>query len=273
MNWWNFVSLMWLQTTADLLYPIMSRCELMKFCIFDVITDNPEREVCPQCQVVNWWNFVSLMWLQTTECSMPFLVERCELMKFCIFDVITDNNDISELSEIVLWIDEILYLWCDYRQQLTAHLRAGLVVNWWNFVSLMWLQTTRQQDSCILCMLWIDEILYLWCDYRQHNILIPFDRVVVNWWNFVSLMWLQTTYLHRVPNQCLLWIDEILYIWCDYRQQVFQSIVQYPVVNWWNFVYLMWLQTTQYSHQIVYQQDITQIRNKKNVCKTTKPAL
>ena len=86
-------------------------------------------------------------------------------MKFCIFDVIIDNGQLQMQDAEMLWIDEILYLWCDYRQRTTLYgevvvscelmkfcifdviidnqrasdKRVQAVVNWWNFVSLMWL--------------------------------------------------------------------------------------------------------------------------------------
>ena len=93
-------------------------------------------------------------------------------MKFCIFDVITDNSSLGIQRFNVLWIDEILYIWCDYRQLVVNDAYRLAVVNWWNFVYLMWLQTTVGVSQSRYLRLWIDEILYIWCDYRQHDIRI-----------------------------------------------------------------------------------------------------
>ena len=133
---------------CDYIQPLRKRksrgksCDLMNFCIFDVITYSPEQKKQMTCSVVIWWIFVSLMWLHTA-------------------------FEAKGINKKVLWFDEFLYLWCDYIQ-----LRIGVrpnaircdlmnfcifdvitysdgfgnfimhvVVIWWIFVSLMWLHT------------------------------------------------------------------------------------------------------------------------------------
>ena len=86
-------------------------------------------------------------------------------MKFCIFDVIIDNALFFLGFQPVLWIDEILYLWCDYRQQLFAPENYSMCCELMKF--------------CIFDVI-IDN------DERIDEK----TRYVVNWWNFVSLMWL-----------------------------------------------------------------------------------
>ena len=140
--WWIFVSLMWLHTAKvfenRILYSLWfdeflylwcdyiqqcrtthvqrGCCDLMNFCIFDVITYSDGYFPIIKIVVVIWWIFVSLMWLHTASLNSPCTVEGCDLMNFCIFDVITYSSS----------RDESLY---------------RLVVIWWIFVSLMWLHT------------------------------------------------------------------------------------------------------------------------------------
>ena len=115
--WWIFVSLMWLHTAIiyifisqnelwfdEFLYlwcdyiqlasfkaSIIICCDLMNFCIFDVITYSSIRTMANSPGVVIWWIFVSLMWLHTA---------------------LTEGTDVR----VRLWFDEFLYLWCDYIQ-------------------------------------------------------------------------------------------------------------------------------------------------------------
>ena len=222
------------------------RCDLMNFCIFDVITYScfsgyDEVEV-----VVIWWIFVSLMWLHTARKSTRCLAACCDLMNFCIFDVITYSSCRA----------------CCY----------GLrVVIWWIFVSLMWLHTADSDLADMAGQLWFDEFLYLWCDYIQHKYTPSTVHGVVIWWIFVSLMWLHTAFVDVFYTSFLLWFDEFLYLWCDYIQQVANifvilfccdlmnfcifDVITYSVewndvrgdivVIWWIFVSLMWLHTAQ----------------------------
>ena len=115
--WWIFVSLMWLHTArqnrqngcrqlwfdeflylwCDYIQQAMfvlltsKGCDLMNFCIFDVITYSIQSQLLGTDFVVIWWIFVSLMWLHTA---------------------MNDNNNAVN----ALWFDEFLYLWCDYIQ-------------------------------------------------------------------------------------------------------------------------------------------------------------
>ena len=142
----------------------------------------------------------------------------CDLMNFCIFDVITYSADNNNPIKYSLWFDEFLYLWCDYIQRwengdktkmrcdlmnfcifdvITYSFKVALilllhVVIWWIFVSLMWLHTAEQPNTIATYVLWFDEFLYLWCDYIQRWWGYVFSRIVVIWWIFVSLMWLHT---------------------------------------------------------------------------------
>ena len=90
--WWIFVSLMWLHTAVWPFWLLFSGCDLMNFCIFDVITYSKFQNKPVLNEVVIWWIFVSLMWLHTAR-----------------------NG--GYVSNGALWFDEFLYLWCDYIQQ------------------------------------------------------------------------------------------------------------------------------------------------------------
>ena len=140
--WWIFVSLMWLHTVYIIIYNMTRSCDLMNFCIFDVITYSCKCSVDAALQVVIWWIFVSLMWLHTVRYRRTWSWE-------------------------MLWFDEFLYLWCDYIQLIWKNIKIAfrcdlmnfcifdvitysisfavdiniIVVIWWIFVSLMWLHT------------------------------------------------------------------------------------------------------------------------------------
>ena len=242
--WWIFVSLMWLHTADETERFSIERCDLMNFCIFDVITYSLTWGEVHEQGVVIWWIFVSLMWLHTAEYLTEMCRCGCDLMNFCIFDVITYSWWNVCIQYGLLWFDEFLYLWCDYIQHKYTPSTVHGVVIWWIFVSLMWLHTARGTTGNIERSLWFDEFLYLWCDYIQPlrrvrktglrcdlmNFCI-FDVItysveqngtnnnaVVIWWIFVSLMWLHTAVRPGVVSWDLLWFDEFLYLWCDYIQ-------------------------------------------------------
>ena len=242
----------------------------MNFCIFDVITYSERFYTRYIYFVVIWWIFVSLMWLHTAlllsdDVVRPLWFDEflylwcdyiqrmvcpchwlgcCDLMNFCIFDVITYSFD--------------------------TQINGGeVVVIWWIFVSLMWLHTAYTLIYSVVQVLWFDEFLYLWCDYIQHDIFSLFPQTVVIWWIFVSLMWLHTAVTIFFMWLKMLWFDEFLYLWCDYIQQAGKylahrrscdlmnfcifDVITYSrvlsfifarfVVIWWIFVSLMWLHT------------------------------
>ena len=70
--------------------------------------------------VLLWIDEILYLWRDYRQRIVYLCLSRgsCELMKFCIFDVIIDNNGNEMYYFPVLWIDEILYLWRDYRQPL-----------------------------------------------------------------------------------------------------------------------------------------------------------
>ena len=167
--WWIFVSLMWLHTAP--IYEMVTTCccDLMNFCIFDVITYSSIDSLIATPHVVIWWIFVSLMWLHTAHILCRHGAVRCDLMNFCIFDVITYSSYIKWVQRQTLWFDEFLYLWCDYIQLQVIFIGLLMVVIWWIFVSLMWLHTAAQISLWVVPPLWFDEFLYLWCDYIQQR--------------------------------------------------------------------------------------------------------
>ena len=194
-----------------------------------------------------WFDEFLYLWcdyIQPTS-AHPGADHRCDLMNFCIFDVITYSASEDLTPKCALWFDEFLYLWCDYIQPpiqqrfgrnscdlmnfcifdvitYSLHLRAtydNYVVIWWIFVSLMWLHTAYFHHFLYIFPLWFDEFLYLWCDYIQPEALETVGRIVVIWWIFVSLMWLHTARRRRNRTTSSLWFDEFLYLWCDYIQQ------------------------------------------------------
>ena len=165
----------------------------MNFCIFDVITYSRQKILQVHTIVVIWWIFVSLMWLHTAWVIIFKKANCCDLMNFCIFDVITYSGGYTDIA-------------------------ANRVVIWWIFVSLMWLHTADRVANVVISTLWFDEFLYLWCDYIQHTGRRQNIGIVVIWWIFVSLMWLHTAVCVGGYWWNVLWFDEFLYLWCDYIQ-------------------------------------------------------
>ena len=142
--WWIFVSLMWLHTAkfrsrwkwytlwfdeflylwcdyiqpASIFETVAFCCDLMNFCIFDVITYS----LCIPLSYSKplwfdeflylWCDYIQLIW--ETNLSLAC----CDLMNFCIFDVITYSKAMNSYS-------------------------TNSVVIWWIFVSLMWLHTAK----------------------------------------------------------------------------------------------------------------------------------
>ena len=139
----------------------------MNFCIFDVITYSLLMVSNLIWSVVIWWIFVSLMWLHTVTNVAKQLLDGCDLMNFCIFDVITYSKIKKNIINHMLWFDEFLYLWCDYIQSIPDFAKS--------------LSSCDLMNFCIF-----DVITY------SGWYLITHTTMVVIWWIFVSLMWLHT---------------------------------------------------------------------------------
>ena len=208
--WWIFVSLMWLHTAWH--GEKSTNRELWFDEFLYLWCDYIQPSIWPKCAdvVVIWWIFVSLMWLHTADGMFASNTDCCDLMNFCIFDVITYSTSIHPRLCMVLWFDEFLYLWCDYIQPeeqreilsgrcdlmnfcifdvITYSLCAELgkpdyVVIWWIFVSLMWLHTALNKTEPITMPLWFDEFLYLWCDYIQPSVPALYPGICCDLMNF-----------------------------------------------------------------------------------------
>ena len=164
-------------------------CELLSFCIFEILNTVPLliqlitvllwiafilylwniEHSCSNCTcihitVVNCFHFVSLKyWTQWTSCLFRVCF-GCELLSFCIFEILnTVYGDLS-FQYIKLWIAFILYLWNIEHSCFINRSYNLVVVNCFHFVSLKYwtqffLNSFGTWDSCELLSFCIFEIL------------------------------------------------------------------------------------------------------------------
>jgi hypothetical protein len=227
------------------------------------IEHNLQSEIVFQIQVVNCFQFVSLIyWAQLANLGSMSTI-CCELLSVCIFDILSTTTTIMMNVASALWIAFSLYLWyIEHNYSHSRHSRYS-VVNCFQFVSLIyWAQLIklypRSTISCELlsvCIfdilsttltarylaflaLWIAFSLYLW--YIEHNFAGGWQSwsLVVNCFQFVSLIYwaqlttadhmlarscellsvcifdiLSTTPFSKLINQGTLWIAFSLYLW------------------------------------------------------------
>ena len=187
--------------------------------------------------VVNWSHFVSLTyWKQRFFIAIEEAL-RCELVSFCIFDILKTTGSIDSNSSLLLWIGLILYLWHIENNRMWRLWKALIVVNWSHFVSLTY---------------WKQPLYYHYWKFK-----------VVNWSHFVSLTyWKQLHFFGLIVQFCCelvsfcifdilkttpekvfrktkqLWIGLILYLWHIENNKLRQSLKFVSVVNWSHFVSL-----------------------------------
>ena len=254
MNCFHFVSLKYWTQLISSEGGNLDSCELLSFCIFeilntvsaDLINDcdtlwiafilylwNIEHSTkniisCYQA-VVNCFHFVSLKYWTQWNHFLDYLGKSCELLSFCIFEILNTVPQLKLLAFLALWIAFILYLWnIEHSPTLLTSIKS-LVVNCFHFVSLKyWTQCGGSSFGSWLCCellsfcifeilntvsadlindcdtLWIAFILYLWNIEHSAYELQNESKLVVNCFHFVSLkywtQWMPPPCLHR--NSC-----------------------------------------------------------------------
>jgi len=237
VNWFHFVSLTYWKQLYGLKWNFLARCELVSFCIFDVlktthancwtsdwvlwigfilylwrIENNIFTFIFNHLNVVNWFHFVSLTyWKQPYSCKHDHY-SGCELVSFCIFDVLKTTNVYNIAFQYWLWIGFILYLWRIENNYVGGGKLLLKVVNWFHFVSLTyWKQLSslrpRMKDRCELVSFCIFDVLKTTLVYYSY----PGNAL---WIGFILYLW-------RIENNLiamhivikLLWIGFILYLW------------------------------------------------------------
>ena len=151
------------------------------------------------------------------------VLQSCELLSFCIFEILNTVNKFELLKHQELWIAFILYLWNIEHSGKTVNKSFWTVVNCFHFVSLKyWTQYNMHNahyicgcellSFCIFeilntvswtspsnkCPLWIAFILYLWNIEHSCLYILYHPKVVVNCFHFVSLKyWTQLDLLPK----------------------------------------------------------------------------
>ena len=237
VNCFHFVSLTyWTQFICWVRWSAKG-CELLSFCIFDVLNTvfqdklkdiarlwiafilylwRIEHSRIQQNQitllVVNCFHFVSLTYWTQLNGSLFIMILGCELLSFCIFDVLNTVLQLTTGITRMLWIAFILYLWRIEHSYICETLRSVPVVNCFHFVSLTYwtqsrakiiitsarcellsfcifdvLNTVNVLSSILPFPLWIAFILYLWRIEHSHKNRLCVVGFVVNCFHFVSL--------------------------------------------------------------------------------------
>ena len=141
VNCFRFVSLKyWMQLLKVHLLQL-TRCELLSFCIFEIL--NAVIKLRWPYRRRLWIAFVLYLW--NIECSRETFVRVnigcCELLSFCIFEILNAVEKYENVIISVLWIAFVLYLWNIECSHLLHNNRTYIVVNCFRFVSLKyWMQ-------------------------------------------------------------------------------------------------------------------------------------
>ena len=177
---------------------------------------------------MNCFHFVSLKYWTQYLPEVFILKISCELLSFCIFEILNTVNSVQFWNKSVLWIAFILYLWNIEHSLQNQDYHLLPVVNCFHFVSLKyWTQyismALESRNGCELlsfCIfeilntvvsrgfvfeirLWIAFILYLW--NIEHSLIIRFIYMyaVVNCFHFVSLKyWTQCMGVSWLQSIC-----------------------------------------------------------------------
>ncbi len=161
VNCFHFVSLKYWKQYFHCWVSIAGSCELLSFCIFEILKTVHTRQhsldsqlwiafilylwniensktirLFSQPPVVNCFHFVSLKYWKQYLLLANHRLLRCELLSFCIFEILKTVFQICHKERMVLWIAFILYLWNIENSWKYLWLNTLAVVNCFHFVSL-----------------------------------------------------------------------------------------------------------------------------------------
>ena len=114
--------------------------------------------------VVNCFRFVSLKYWTQQRYKLIAMIDSCELLSICIFEILNTALYYNQLTDIGLWIAFDLYLWNIEHSDFANQDYRNHVVNCFRFVSLKyWTQRLTPPSptwlSCELLSICIFEIL------------------------------------------------------------------------------------------------------------------
>ena len=169
---------------------------------------------------MNCFHFVSLKYW--TQLTFPLATTEncCELLSFCIFEILNTAGVKKRNTFQLLWIAFILYLWN--------------------------IEHSNSKQVIISAPLWIAFILYLWNIEHSARCWMQSTRSVVNCFHFVSLKyWTQQKPAKKPLNLVVNCFHFVSLKYWTQRYKVFNE--SRPVVNCFHFVSLKyWTQPTLY---------------------------